>query len=491
MVSPPSAMLLLGGIGMMTVGVFAVAIWRTRRAASWTAFGFGALAWVVSVALKIAWSVPTNTFIQRGLERTLVASIAVPTFWLYIGLLTGIFECGITMFGASRTRFKAAHWNEAVAFGIGFGAVEAFLLGILDFVGLVAVIAFWDEMSEDTKQAVAARTQFGMAEVSIVTIERLSALAAHVFTCVLIIYAVRIGQLRWFWLSFVFKSALDAFAAWGILAGRIKQSLFRLTVFEVAVGVFAVIALVGLASLRRRFKEIANPIGTFTGTVASLSVLLLVTSSSLVPATCRGQETPKADASSSVGPKLSDLRSELVGRAKNDQQTRNLLLAWLKEHGHQGNLDRANLAPIDSPDYERLQARIKQIDSENTKRLEDVIEEYGWPRISVVGKDGSHAAWLLVQHADADPGLQRKCLDLMTSLPKTEVSQVDLAYLADRVLLAEGRKQLYGTQFTLSDGAWQPRPIEDAANVEKRRAEVGLPPLADYIKQLKAAYGEP
>ena len=67
-------------------------------------------------------------------------------------------------------------------------------------------------------------------------------------------------------------------------------------------------------------------------------------------------------------------------------------------------------------------------------------------------------AWLLVQHADADVKFQRRCLDLMARLPKGEVSISNLAYLTDRVLLAEGKKQLYGTQFTSVDGKWQPGP---------------------------------
>ena len=50
-------------------------------------------------------------------------------------------------------------------------------------------------------------------------------------------------------------------------------------------------------------------------------------------------------------------------------------------------------------------------------------------------------------------------------------------------------KQLYGTQFTVVDGQWKPRPLEDEANVDKRRAEAGLPPLAEYRKLIEQEYG--
>jgi hypothetical protein len=128
---------------------------------------------------------------------------------------------------------------------------------------------------------------------------------------------------------------------------------------------------------------------------------------------------------------------------------------------------------------------------DNTKWLKGVVERHGWPTNRLVGADGARAAWLLVQHADADPEFQRRCLELMAKLPKNEVSQSNLAYLTDRVLLAEGKKQLFGTQFTAVDGKWKPRPLEDEANVDKRRAEAGLPPLAEYIKLIEQEYGSP
>lgn len=142
-------------------------------------------------------------------------------------------------------------------------------------------------------------------------------------------------------------------------------------------------------------------------------------------------------------------------------------------------------------EYEKLVGSVERIDRENTVRLGTLVEKHGWPTSTLVGKDGSNAAWLLVQHADANPKFQRKCLDLMTKLPRSEVSPIDRAYLTDRVLLAEGKKQIYGTQFTYSNGKWEPYPLKDATDVDKRRREVGLQPLAEYVKNLESQYGNP
>ncbi|MCP4246955.1 MAG: hypothetical protein GY778_07885, partial [bacterium] len=60
-----------------------------------------------------------------------------------------------------------------------------------------------------------------------------------------------------------------------------------------------------------------------------------------------------------------------------------------------------------------------------------------------------------------------------------------LAYLTDRVLVQEGKPQRYGTQFFAKDGVFKLNPIEDEAYVDARRKEVGLGPLAEYVKQVQ------
>jgi hypothetical protein len=187
-----------------------------------------------------------------------------------------------------------------------------------------------------------------------------------------------------------------------------------------------------------------------------------------------------------------DLRVELLRRAKADQDVRGALAKWTIQFGTNEADDEAafeaSLDPTRKAEFQRLAQEMRHIDTENTKRLGEIIERHGWPTYTLVGKDGANAAWLLVQHADSSPKFQRKCLDLMAKVPRVEISQKDIAYLTDRVLLAEGKKQVYGTQFTLVHGKCKPRPLEDEASVDKRRKEVGLPPLAEYFKEAERFY---
>ncbi len=187
-----------------------------------------------------------------------------------------------------------------------------------------------------------------------------------------------------------------------------------------------------------------------------------------------------------------ELRSELLRRTKIDQQVRQEQIKWMKDHGPKGVANLANPAALseeETAEFATLAAKMKAVDADNTKWLQDVVKRHGWLGRTLVGNDGAKAAWLLVQHADADPKFQRFCLDRMAELPKGEVSPSNVAYLTDRVLLAEGKKQRYGTQFIFVDGKPQVRPLEDEANVDRRRAEVGLPPLADYAKVIEEQFG--
>ena len=143
------------------------------------------------------------------------------------------------------------------------------------------------------------------------------------------------------------------------------------------------------------------------------------------------------------------------------------------------------------PDDATQRGTLRRVDRENTEQLRAIIKQYGWPGRSLVGQRGANTAWLIVQHADHDRAFQKECLKLMTAAPEGEVAPEDIAFLTDRVLLAEGKKQRYGTQFKKVGGRFVPQPLEDEVNVDVRRKKLGLPPLAEYARQLGEVYGTP
>jgi hypothetical protein len=147
----------------------------------------------------------------------------------------------------------------------------------------------------------------------------------------------------------------------------------------------------------------------------------------------------------------------------------------------------------DNDQKKRLRGMNSQaVDEKNTLRMKHIIRSMGWPTIGKVGEQASYNAWLLVQHADHDRVFQKECLGLMRH-SVDDIAQENIAYLTDRILQAEGKPQLYGTQFVQSaesDPKWQPYTIEDAANVDIRRKEIGLQPLKDYAESINTLYAK-
>lgn len=118
--------------------------------------------------------------------------------------------------------------------------------------------------------------------------------------------------------------------------------------------------------------------------------------------------------------------------------------------------------------------------------MKRIVAKYGWPTRKMVGSDGTRAAWLLVQHADLAVAFQRRCLTLLEAHNSDgQVDRADLAYLTDRVLVNEGKPQVYGSQVHVVDGVRKPRPIRDPENVDKRRKSMGLnKTLKEYIEYM-------
>jgi hypothetical protein len=182
------------------------------------------------------------------------------------------------------------------------------------------------------------------------------------------------------------------------------------------------------------------------------------------------------------------LRQELLDMFKEDQQIRVEVLKALGEKGIAPGETKRITDPALMKFALEQNARMTAVDQKNLARLKQIVDKHGWPGKSLVGVDGAHAAWLLVQHADAKLGLQKRYLELMKAAPKGDVEPIDIACLTDRVLVAEKKKQVYGTQLVRQGDKYVPKSIQDAESVDKRRAEVGLPPLADYLKTAQAEY---
>jgi Family of unknown function (DUF6624) len=169
-------------------------------------------------------------------------------------------------------------------------------------------------------------------------------------------------------------------------------------------------------------------------------------------------------------PEWEAIRTELLAMSREDQDVR-------EEFARDGSL------------YDGYHPRMEEIHRRNGERLKGIVKARGWPGVSRVGPDAAEAAWLILQHAIAQPELMRRGLSaLEEAVPRGEASPLHRAMLEDRIRTFEGRGQRFGTQFDwAAEGELSPLPLEDPAGVDTRRAEIGLPPLADDLRRRREA----
>ena len=137
-----------------------------------------------------------------------------------------------------------------------------------------------------------------------------------------------------------------------------------------------------------------------------------------------------------------------------------------------------------------LISEMNKTDREDLARVEAIIAKVGWPGKSLVGADASSSAWLVIQHSDV--ATQKKYMPMMMKAAEAgDLDRGEVAMTIDHILVAEGKPQLYGSAFKQVNGKFVPEPIQDEANLDARRKEVGLPPFAEYAARIAATYSQP
>lgn len=245
--------ILLPGVGMILVSLAYVMYAAYRRWLGWRYLGLGALFWVFTVGVKFAFAVPVNPIVlgALGVAPDRLFSPGNLIAYLYIGALTGVFEAGLAYLTLRRIRWGNATRDEALAFGIGFGVIEAFLLGLAALGAALAGLLSPDALPITTLASLAnqAAPVMGMAPI----VERLFVIVAHIFSCLLIFYAIHSGEVKWVWLAVLYKTLLDAPA--GFAAFWRVETPAKIWTIEALIVVAGFIGLVGTIWVARRYSR--------------------------------------------------------------------------------------------------------------------------------------------------------------------------------------------------------------------------------------------
>lgn len=121
-------------------------------------------------------------------------------------------------------------------------------------------------------------------------------------------------------------------------------------------------------------------------------------------------------------------------------------------------------------------------DSTNLIQVESIIKKYGWLGSEKIGSQANTTLFMVIQHSNQLT--QEKYLPVIREAVKNGKAKAkSLALLEDRIALHQGKMQSYGSQifWSKANNRYFILPLADPDNVDKRRAEVGLQSLSEYV----------
>lgn len=119
----------------------------------------------------------------------------------------------------------------------------------------------------------------------------------------------------------------------------------------------------------------------------------------------------------------------------------------------------------------------------NEKKVIAILDTYGWPTAEMIGAQGNLTLCNVLQHTENETRLKYLPLMKQAVLDK-KLEPRFLVRAEDRLATDRGDLQIYGGQMkyypeTKSFNLW---PVHDPMNIDKRRAEIGLEPIAVFLK---------
>ena len=163
------------------------------------------------------------------------------------------------------------------------------------------------------------------------------------------------------------------------------------------------------------------------------------------------------------------IADSIIGLKKADLQLRNQLIS-------QGVLGK-----------EGYNAEMQALHQFNAYALQTIMDKIGYPSVTKVGIEASDAAWLVIQHAIGQPDIMMRYKSLLAhECEHTHEHLIKLAYLTDRILVLQGKRQRYGTQYDWDRrGILTLNEIDDRSAVDNKRIAIGLNTVAEQTEIIR------
>jgi uncharacterized membrane protein YhfC len=249
--------LTLGPAGMIAVGLSAVVYWRRRTGAPLRLFFQGGLWWGVAMAPKFLMDLYITPGLSSWVYNSFGLYVALLGIGVYVGLRTGLLESGVVLLAFNREGLNDIDVDEAVAFGVGFGALEALFLGVPSLLQIAAYNLYPSLVESLTlEQLMQLLVQLNAPTwvVGAPILERGFTMLAHVYAVLLVYKGVRYEDFRSVLMAVGYKSALDAMVP---LMQWLLSSVGFGMVYVVEVWVI-IMGLMGLWGSRRLMREMSD-----------------------------------------------------------------------------------------------------------------------------------------------------------------------------------------------------------------------------------------
>ncbi|PID68027.1 MAG: hypothetical protein CR968_03720 [Flavobacteriia bacterium] len=116
-------------------------------------------------------------------------------------------------------------------------------------------------------------------------------------------------------------------------------------------------------------------------------------------------------------------------------------------------------------------------DHRNQELVISIIEKCGMPTLNEVTQKQMNAIWLGLQHTTKK--YRKKYFPLVEkAVENGDLSKQQYALMKDRILMDEGKPQIYGSQ--IKNGKLY--KLANPETVNERRKKMGMKPIEDYLK---------
>lgn len=123
------------------------------------------------------------------------------------------------------------------------------------------------------------------------------------------------------------------------------------------------------------------------------------------------------------------------------------------------------------------------VDHENLEIVISIIEKCGMPTLKDVNELEMSAIWFVFQHAI--PKYRKEYFPLIKqAVNNGDLTKENYALMKDRILMDEGKPQIYGSQ--IKNGKLY--KLKDPESVNSRRKEMNMRPIQEYLNRFNIKF---